>query len=1098
MSVCMLSGRTRRLLPHVVAEIGEAYAEGKRCLLIVPEQFTLQAELELIERLNLPGFFDIEVLSPTRLTQRVFERAGSPQRVRIDTRGKHMVLRCALADLAEELTYYRRSAARAGVVDKLSALIADVKRSALSPEALAATARTIENAALRAKLDDVARVYAAYERVLAGRFVDGEDVENAMRERLAASEIADGARVWVYGFDMLTQQFAHTLAALAARAASLTVALVMDDVPAGDAALYAPVRASARRCTAMLAEAGIAVEHRRVDAPLPATEPLRHLERALFAFPAQRYAGAPEGLWLHAATTPYAEVQLAAAHILAWVRDEGLAWHEIAVQYASAEPYAGLIGHVFAQYGIPAYVDEKRPAAQHPLVVGLLCALRCATQNYRAQDMLPYLKSGFSGVAPEQTFALERYIIEYGLRGAKWKQPLARGPEALLTVIEPLRQRVAEPLAALQQQLREARDADGTLRAVWDYLQRVDAFAVLQAYHARLLDAGLLTEANHTEQVWQHLIRTLDQMHVLLDGQRATAAMCIDMLSAGLSAIELAALPPSPDALMCGQLGQMRVGQVRALVVLGLSDGALTSSDAALLTDAERAQVENSARANLGMEDAARAQLARLDVLQALTLPTEKLWLSYPAATLRGAAVRPATVCAQIRRVFPDLVLQGGTLDDGSEQALCAPLPALEALGPALRAAMEGQPLSDPLKAAYVSLRAHPLWREALDNVVTGLRASIETEPLPAALADNAPDRRYSISRLETFAACPYQHFVQYGLKPQPFEPCGLRPNDLGGWYHAALERYTRAALAVPEYPNLTREHSDSLIAEVLRALPVEFAHGSLIESKQAEALGLRARQIAARAAWTLTRQLAQGTFMPSRVEADFGMGDAPPLALPLPGGGSLYLRGRIDRIDTWQDGGREFLRIVDYKASPTARALEGTRVLHGLQQQLPIYMAAAMQAIPGAEPAGLYYFRVDNPLIETFDKDAEKIEQKIFRELKMTGLTTTLPEVVTAQGRADLITKEGEIKKNAAAATLEQMRLLIGHAQRKATSFAQRIGAGEIDIAPVRIGDWCACQYCKWRSVCGVDPALPGGSPRMLAKVKLKDVLTRLEEDNA
>ena len=87
MAVLLLTGRVHRVLAPLVERIAQARAAGRRCVLIVPEQYTLQAEVELMERLHLSGFFDIEVLSPTRLRTRVFERAGSPDRVMIDERG---------------------------------------------------------------------------------------------------------------------------------------------------------------------------------------------------------------------------------------------------------------------------------------------------------------------------------------------------------------------------------------------------------------------------------------------------------------------------------------------------------------------------------------------------------------------------------------------------------------------------------------------------------------------------------------------------------------------------------------------------------------------------------------------------------------------------------------------------------------------------------------------------------------------------------------------------------------------------------------------------------------------------------------------------
>ena len=69
----ILAGTKETLRRRLIAQAGRA----KRMLVIVPEQYTLQTERELMDGLNLPGFFDLEVLSPSRLTERVFAQAGA-------------------------------------------------------------------------------------------------------------------------------------------------------------------------------------------------------------------------------------------------------------------------------------------------------------------------------------------------------------------------------------------------------------------------------------------------------------------------------------------------------------------------------------------------------------------------------------------------------------------------------------------------------------------------------------------------------------------------------------------------------------------------------------------------------------------------------------------------------------------------------------------------------------------------------------------------------------------------------------------------------------------------------------------------------------
>ena len=93
-----LTGPRRALAPRLYEELREALASGRESLLVlVPEQYTLEAERELMDALNLPGSFRLQVLSPGRLCRLAFEQAGYPQPVRIDERGRVMLLHDALS-----------------------------------------------------------------------------------------------------------------------------------------------------------------------------------------------------------------------------------------------------------------------------------------------------------------------------------------------------------------------------------------------------------------------------------------------------------------------------------------------------------------------------------------------------------------------------------------------------------------------------------------------------------------------------------------------------------------------------------------------------------------------------------------------------------------------------------------------------------------------------------------------------------------------------------------------------------------------------------------------------------------------------------------
>ena len=94
--VHILGGRAGQIIPWLLPLIGRGHEAGRPVLLLVPEQYTLQAERELVEGLHLPGMLSMEVLSPRRLMSRVRERAGSSGLAPLDERGRCMALRQAL------------------------------------------------------------------------------------------------------------------------------------------------------------------------------------------------------------------------------------------------------------------------------------------------------------------------------------------------------------------------------------------------------------------------------------------------------------------------------------------------------------------------------------------------------------------------------------------------------------------------------------------------------------------------------------------------------------------------------------------------------------------------------------------------------------------------------------------------------------------------------------------------------------------------------------------------------------------------------------------------------------------------------------------
>lgn len=1092
----VITGRVRRLWPRVVDEMGQAQQNGaERLLLLTPDQYTLQAELELIDRLQLPGLFQMEVLSPSRLLLRIFALAGSPKQVRIDARGKAMVLADVLRASRKELQLYGNAVERNGFVERLSSCIGDLKRSGMSPADVATLAENFtEQNALHAKLSDIALLYGRYSERLEGAFLDGEDVQDALLACLPSSGFFENTKVWIYGFDLISPQFLRQIAAMAKLSLSVRVALTWEVASARDGMVFKPAQDTLHRLGRYIDSEGLAWEHVHVTDSLQTVGAIRHLEKELFAFPVQPYPKEPEGITLWSAATPYEEAMRTAEKACA-LAQQGMRFDEMAVVVGDVNMYIGSIESAFGRSQIPYHLVRQKRALSHPLLHGWLSALRCVTHGYRLEDAVDWLKSGFSGLSRDEAGRLENYAIEHGLRGNKWRKVIENA------AMETLRRRFTTPLQTLQASMREAKDMRALLTAAYMLLEEVQAYQTLLTWQQQLTERGLLTEAAHCAQSWRLLLETLDQLHTLSGDEKPSMVGLSQTLEAGLSMVDLGAVPAWPGMLQIGQLGHMKLGSTyRVVFMLGMQDGITQGNGTGLLTEAEAmdALSYTGLDAAFGLTGDALTQLKQINLLDTLATPANQLFVSHALSATTGEAQRPAMVLKLLQNVFPALAEQGEFLRHA--ECLHAKEVVLDALGPMLQdAANRNVVLTDEQKEAAVWLLHHHQTRGQAEHVLRILTESPRKESLTKQMAHALYAKsRTSASRLEAFAQCPFRHFVIYGLRPIPRRAFEVARDETGTFYHRAMEAYAVATAQMSNWPSISRAESDAIMNAVLAPLRAEWENKPLGDNAMLRAQGDAFCRIATRAAWTYADQAHRGRFRMGAVEARFGRGEAlPAVKLLLEDGNTVWLEGRIDRIDFLKEDGEQWLRVVDYKSGYAE--LDASKVYGGVQLQLLLYLKAALAAYPDVSAAGAFYAQFSDPLIESDSQNIEEIDQQIAKQLALSGIQVADIRVVRALENAnDYLKKDGTLNLTKLTATSSQIDALLQYAKRLASSFAQKILAGEITPLPAQLPKWKACTYCEYSSICRFDALVHGHMPRVLTPISKKELIKSIGGDEA
>ena len=1117
------TGRSRLMEAALVEVLRRNMAgDAGAHVVVVPKQLTLQTERMLLGALDLKGSFQLQVLSPERLCGRIFEAAGQPDGVRVDERGRVMLVRAAAHAVDERLKLYRGAVNRRGFADRCARQLELIRQAGLTPQALFACAEGAEGM-LRLKLDDLGVILEAYEGLIEGRFQDGESELIYAATRAADADFLRAATVCFFGFDLTPPTLHGLIAAVAAACPETSVFLPLaNDEAAPDFDSYLPLKGCYDRLVVAAKRAGVyAPERVRVEAdgaedatrlvlPPPRQEAsLARLSRELFAWPARPDPSEkpPKGLQLATLRNPLEECRFAAAlcrRLVMRHQEEGWRWSDIQILCRDIEGYRQPLQEAFRACEVPLFLSASRAASRHPLAECLDSALRLVGPNPRMEDALALLRCGALPLEADEADRLSNHAEKYGLKPWALLRPLKRGTAAEQQALEPIRERFAAPVNALKRRLTRAKDLKGQLAALFEFLTDIEAPQRLEARLNALIAADLRQQAGEESQVWNRIIGALDQMAGLMGDAPLPLAELRQTLGESLDAAIIKPLPQSGDAVYAQTTDRIAAQRCRALLILGETDRALTDADG-LLNAAQQQAFARMAHAYVGSDDAELSRMRRFYLKSAVEMASDYLCVTAPLSGLDGAAQRPGALIALIRGVFPALKARGGLMEDAGIQRMlrAAPEAAMACAARALSGVGEGEaPLPcDTAALAGVSKLAASMKSEALERSLRRIGAALRhgesadsLDPATAKALYGAL-RRQSVTRLERFAQCPFAYFTQYGLRPLRIEPYALNVKDEGTFFHDAVHEFLLASM---EDLNALEERDAEARMDGIadRLLDAMAENGPLGDSAVALAERRRLKATARTCAAVLAEHMRGSAFNPAALETDFGMEDGAAARLTVNAvSGECTLEGRIDRVDEWAEGG--YVRVIDYKRGGKDLALDA--VYHGLSLQLPVYLAAAMKK-RAEQSAGVYYFSLDEGILATQSTDLNEVERTRRGDFRLTGLAPDDLSLLEAQSPNFQevlnvrVNAGGGLRKGTLATDAGGFRALMTRTLKKAGEHLDGIRAGLAQAAPARFRQQNPCQYCDWRGVCLFDERMDARCVRRFEGMRGDEVLEKLK----
>ena len=1129
------SGKSHRIYEEIMQRA--AQEPWRNFLIIVPDQFTMQTQKDLVMRSDRGGILNIDVLSFGRLSHRILEEVGTKEMPVLDDTGKSLVLQKIAADLKEQLPAMGSLLHKQGYIHEVKSAISEFMQYGISTQDMDKLIASAEKrGALAMKLRDLKTLYRGFQDYIRDHFITTEETLDVLRRSLVKSKILPDSVVVFDGFTGFTPIQNRLIQELmrVCEETIVTVTIGEEEDPYqmdGEQKLFHLSKKTVEDLVKLAAEAEVTRgedifvkggPNRFTEAPA-----LCYLEQNLFRYQYEPYTEKQHEIHMFEALSPREEVHQTALYIRKLIREEGLTYRDIAVVIGDLEGYASYVETEFGQLEIPCFLDRTRGIVLNPMIEYIKSVLQLYIRDFSYDTVFHFLRSGMADISREEIDELENYVIRTGARGYRTysrlftrkteemqqgsgREDTERAEEALER-LNRIRQQFADTVEILHMAPRAK--AGEYVDHLYDFLEQNQVQQKLLNYQQQFEQEGDLAKAREYAQIYRLVMDLLDQIYELLGEEEISLQEFADILEAGFGEITVGTIPQNVDRIVVGDMERTRLKQVKVLFFLGVNDGNIpkNASKGGIISDMDR---EFLIESGTEMAPSPRQQMyiQRLYLYLNMTKPSERLYLSYAKVNSDGKGIRPSYLIDTVRKLFPQLAVEYPQNRSRIEQ-IEGRQEGARYLAEELREYADGTLREEERQDFYLMYRAYEADPEGRDRLTAAAFRRYKESGLSRIVARALYGRQLenSVSRLETYAACACRHFLQYGLSLQEREEFGFEVSDMGNVYHAVLENFAgKLAESGRTWWDFDENFATQAIKEAVEGYAATYGETVLYSSARNEYAITRMSRILTRTVLTLQQHLKQGSFQPDDYELSFRFAeDLDSIHVDLSEEEKMHLQGRIDRIDVSEDAEHVYVKVIDYKSGN--KKFDLAALYYGLQLQLVVYMNAAMELESRKHPdkdivpAALLYYHIDDPTIETpVELTQEQINEEILTKLRMNGVVNSDPSVVERldrflQDKSKVIPvekkKDGSFSARSGILSREELQVVSAYVDTKIRQIGREILDGKIAANPYEKGNEEACTYCAYKKVCGFDGSIPGYEKRQLEDLDKQTLMQRMQE---
>ncbi len=1050
------SGKTTKIL-NLANKLAN---NNKNSVIIVPEQATFETEKSVLKTVGDSFALNIEVLSFTRLQDKISRKIGGISAKVLKDSDKIIFMNKALKQSASELKVWGKYANSLNFAKTMLDTIGEFKICAITSPEIKNVQLLAESKSLKEKLGDLALIFETYELLIAERYIDPVDKLTKLYYNLEDYQYFKDKTVFLDGFKGFTGQQFKIISRIISQADDVYISFTNDVNSQREFDIFSNIRSAIIKIEKIAKSYNVTI-----NKPIILTDTyynsntLPQIERIISGNTATGIND--DTVTICRAATIYDEAEFAARTIRKLVRTENYRYRDFVIIARDTEKYVTAVEYACAKNKVSCFLDKKLSLSTFPISVAVLSAIKAL--NFSTENILRFHKSGIQVLSVDEISQLENYTYLWNINGDHWLKEwdmdirgfiadeIDENAISELKKINNIRKKAIEPLVTFKNSF--CGNAVSMSKAILELLENCSACDTLKSMCNKLSFADTFS-SDALKQAYDVFIGILDSLVVCFGEKNLKISEYYDALKLAISLEEVGLIPQTVDQVIFGQADRIRTSGTKIAFILGANQGVFPnySENNGIFVNKERKKL-----IEMGIDITDNQLYKSIDenflVYCNLCCPSDKLYISYSSQTLKGEALTEAsfvsnlTESLKIREII-------------EPNQLClenAPETELSAFSQLCRR------ISD--KQEFCTLR------EAVGFSPKDFKHdNSQKEKITTQNANNlyGKDIYMSATKFDTFNRCKFSFFCKYGLRLKKIQPADFDVLQRGTIVHYVLEKII--SVYKDEIKDFSREKLDNLCDFYIEEYLNSVVGYNSVKTARHEFLISKISRSLKEVIFHLSQEFAQSDFKPTHCELKIGGKDGIPLDFNY-SKGKILVNGSIDRVDEF--GG--YIRIVDYKTGTKTFKLPD--ILFGLNLQMLIYLYAIIrgQGIDDEKAAGIFYM----PSKRDLNNDG----------MAMNGLIKADIDLVRAMEKENSgeyvpslsLNKDGTPSKTSTNfITGEEFSKIFDYIELLMKKTGDSISNGEIFINPVDGRESAACDYCDFRSICGIEEDISFKVPRL------------------